>query len=186
VLAPAITSGGCPALVLNADYRPLSYYPLSLWSWQDTIKAVFLERVNILEEYDREVRSARFSMRLPSVVSLKTYIRPARHPAFTRFNVFLRDSFECQYCGDDRELTFDHVIPRSRGGRTTWENVVTACSPCNLTKGGLMPSQAKMFPRNRPHPPTVSELRERGRKFPPNYLHESWADYLYWDSELEP
>ena len=105
----------CPALVLNADYRPLSYYPLSLWSWQDTIKAVFLERVNILEEYDRVVRSARFEMKLPSVVSLKTYIKPARHPAFTRFNVFLRDRFECQYCGDPKDLTFDHVVPRSQG-----------------------------------------------------------------------
>ena len=186
MLAPVATASACPALVLNADHRPLSYYPLSLWSWQDTIKAVFLDRVNILEEYDRVVRSARFEMRLPSVVCLKTYIRPARHPAFTRFNVFLRDSFECQYCGDEDELTFDHVIPRSRGGRTTWENVVTACSPCNLKKGGLMPAQAKMFPMIRPHPPTVNELRERGRKFPPNHLHESWADYLYWDSELEP
>ena len=144
----------CPALVLNADYRPLSYYPLSLWSWQDTIKAVFLERVTILEEYDRVVRSARFEMRLPSVVSLKTYIKPARKPAFTRFNVFLRDQFECQYCGDPKDLTFDHVIPRSKGGRTTWENVVTACSPCNLTKGGRMPNQAKMHPRIRPHQPT--------------------------------
>ena len=186
MLAPSVTSSACPALVLNADYRPLSYYPLSLWSWQDTIKAVFLERVSILEEYDREVRSARFAMRLPSVIALKTYIRPARNPAFTRFNVFLRDEFACQYCGDEDELTFDHVIPRSRGGRTTWENVVTACSPCNLAKGSLTPSQAKMYPRHRPHSPTVIELREHGRKFPPNHLHESWADYLYWDSELEP
>ena len=115
MLAAALTSSNCPALVLNADHRPLSYYPLSLWSWQDAIKAVFLERVNILEEYDRIVRSARFEMKLPSVVSLKTYIRPARHPAFTRFNVFLRDEFECQYCGDPRDLTFDHVVPRSQG-----------------------------------------------------------------------
>ena len=76
--------------------------------------------------------------------------------------------------------------PRSKGGRTTWENVVTACSPCNLTKGGRMPNQARMHPRIRPHQPTVIELREHGRRFPPNYLHESWADYLYWDSELEP
>src|SRR6201996_8152287 len=98
VLAPSVTSSACPALVLNADYRPLSYYPLSLWSWQDTIKAVFLDRVNILEEYDREVRSSRFKMRLPSVIALKTYVPPARNPAFPRFNVFLRDEFECQYC----------------------------------------------------------------------------------------
>ena len=179
------SANACPALVLNADYRPLSYYPLSLWSWQDAIKAVFLERVTILEEYDRVVRSSRIEMRLPSVVSLKTYIKPARHPAFTRFNVFLRDRFECQYCGDGEELTFDHVVPRSRGGRTTWENVVTACSPCNLTKGGLMPAKARMYPRVAPRQPTVALLREHGRKFPPNYLHESWTDYLYWDSELE-
>src|SRR5690242_12244567 len=159
----------CPALVLNADYRPLSYYPLSLWSWQDAIKAVFLDRVNILAEYDRAVRSPSFEMRIPSVVSLKTYIKPARNPAFTRFNVFLRDRFECQYCGDPRDLTFDHVIPRSRGGRTTWENVVTACSPCNLEKGGQLPRDAGMHPRQRPRQPTVMELRERGRKFPPNY-----------------
>ena len=122
----------CPALVLNADYRPLSYFPLSLWSWQDTIKAVFLDRVNIVAEYDRVVRAVSLEMKLPSVVSLKTYVKPTRNPAFTRFNVFLRDRFQCQYCGARDDLTFDHVVPRSRGGRTTWDNVVTACAPCNL------------------------------------------------------
>src|SRR5271157_5584475 len=80
----------CPALVLNADYRPLSYFPLSLWPWQEAVKAVFLERVNILSEYDRVVHSPGFQMRLPSVIALKKYIAPARRPAFTRFNVFLR------------------------------------------------------------------------------------------------
>ena len=186
MLAAARVPDNCPALVLNADHRPLSYFPLSLWSWQDAIKAVFLERVNILAEYERVVRSPSFEMKIPSVVSLKTYVRPARNPAFTRFNVFLRDRFECQYCGDDDDLTFDHVIPRSRGGRTTWENVVTACAPCNLHKGGRLAHQAGMFPRNPPHRPSVTELRRNGRLFPPNHLHESWADYLYWDSELEP
>ena len=88
-----------PALVLNADFRPLSYYPLSLWSWQESVKAVFLDRVNIVSEYDRFVRSPSFEMKLPSVVSLKTYVKPALYPAFTRFNVFLRDRFTCQYCG---------------------------------------------------------------------------------------
>ena len=86
-----------PALVLNADYRPLSYYPLSVWSWQDAIKAVFLDRVNIVSQYDVEVHSTSFTMRLPSVVSLKTFVKPSRNPAFTRFNVFLRDRFQCQY-----------------------------------------------------------------------------------------
>jgi len=176
----------CPALVLNADYRPLSYYPLSLWCWQDAVKAVFLDRVNIVSEYDRIVRSPRSEFRLPSVVSLKTYVKPARFPAFTRFNVFLRDRFACQYCGAREDLTFDHLIPRSKGGQTTWENVVTACAPCNLKKGGKLPREAHMFPMREPDKPTVHELHANGRHFPPNYLHESWQDYLYWDTELEP
>src|SRR5919202_1346789 len=129
----------CLALVLNADFRPLSYFPLSLWSWQEAIKAVFLDRVNIVAEYDHVVRSPSFEMRLPSVISLKEYIPAARRPAFTRFNVFLRDRFTCQYCG--------HRFP--------------------------------------PHELTTFLLQENGRSFPPNFLHESWRDYLYWDVELE-
>lgn len=177
---------GCPALVLNADYRPLSYYPLSLWGWQETVKAVFLERVNIVSEYEREVHSPSVAMKLPSVVSLKCYVKPALYPAFTRFNVFLRDRFQCQYCGNKDDLTFDHLIPRSRGGMTRWDNVTTACAPCNLAKGGKMPKIAGMFPRQNPYRPTVYELHRNGRLFPPNYLHESWLDYLHWDTELEP
>src|SRR3569833_3466462 len=134
-----VSPESCPALVLNADYRPLSYYPLSLWSWQDAIKAVFLDRVQIVSTYDRIIKSPSFEMFLPSVVSLKEYVKPARHPAFTRFNVFLRDRFTCQYCGSRDDLTFDHVIPRSKGGRTTWENVVAACAPCNLKGAGRRP-----------------------------------------------
>ena len=182
----ALPPDGCPALVLNADFRPLSYFPLSLWSWQDTLKAVFLDRVDVVAEYETEVHSPTTAMRLPSVVSLKSYVNHARKPAFTRFNVFLRDRFACQYCGSpERDLTFDHVVPRRHGGRTTWENIVAACSPCNLKKGGKMPKQAGMFPAQKPRRPTMFELNERGRGFPPNYLHESWQDYLYWDVELE-
>lgn len=178
----------CPALVLNADFRPLSYFPLSLWPWQEAIKAVFLDRVNIVAEYDRVVRSPNFEIRLPSVISLKEYVASARRPAFTRFNVFLRDRFACQYCGErfpPQDLTFDHVIPRSRGGRTSWTNVVAACSGCNLRKGNLMPSVCGMRPLVQPMQPTSHELQHNGRSFPPNFLHESWRDYLYWDSELE-
>lgn len=184
----SITLNECPALVLNADFRPLSYFPLSLWPWQETIKAVFLDRVNVISEYDQVVRSPSFEISLPSVISLKEYVTQTRRPAFTRFNVFLRDRFYCQYCGDGfpvPELTFDHVVPRSRGGRTTWENVVSACAPCNLRKGGRMPSQGVLFPLRTPRQPTMWELQENGRAFPPNFLHESWRDFLYWDSELE-
>ena len=183
-----LSPNNCPALVLNADFRPLSYFPLSLWSWQETIKAVFLERVNIVSEYEDFVHSPTMAMRLPSVIALKEYIRAARRPAFTRFNVFLRDHFTCQYCDTRKptqELTFDHLVPRSRGGRTTWENVVTACGQCNLLKGNRVPRESRMYPRARPVPPTTYQLQENGRAFPPNYLHDSWRDYLYWDTELE-
>ena len=176
---------GCPALVLNADYTPLSYYPLSVWPWQTAVKAVFLDRVDIVAHYEREVRSPTHTLKLPSVIALKSYVRPSAFPAFTRFNLFLRDKFSCQYCGCGRDLTFDHVVPRAQGGRTTWENVVTACAPCNLKKGGRTPREAGMQPRTRPRRPSAHELQERGRRFPPHHLHQSWLDYLYWDIELE-
>ncbi len=176
---------GSPALVLNADFRPLSYYPLSLWPWQDVIKAVFLDRVDVVSTYDQVVRSPSFEMRLPSVVALKSYVKQDRPPAFTRFNLFLRDAFVCQYCGSGDELTFDHIIPRSRGGRTTWENIVTACAPCNLRKGGRTPKEAAMAPFKSVRRPNMYELQDLGRRFPPNHLHVSWLDYLYWDIELE-
>ncbi|MCB9988792.1 MAG: HNH endonuclease [Rhodospirillales bacterium] len=185
----AITSlEQCPALILNADYRPLSYFPLSTWSWQDAIKAIFRGSVVVVSEYEQVVRSPSHEMRLPSVLALKEYIpNGKRAPAFTRFNVFLRDSFRCQYCGDKfkaQQLTFDHVVPRSKGGRTSWDNIVTACQTCNLTKGDRMPDVCHMHPMMEPRQPDLFELQAHGKKFPPNFLHRSWGDFLYWDTEL--
>ncbi|WGF86825.1 HNH endonuclease [Marinivivus vitaminiproducens] len=179
----------CPALVLNADFRPLSYFPLSLWNWQDTVKAMFLDRVNVLCHYDRSIRSPSFELQLPSVIALKEYVPQTRRPPFTRFNVFLRDHFRCQYCGKGLpipELTFDHVLPRSRGGKTSWQNVVTACTTCNLRKANRLPCECNMPPLAEPDVPSTYALQEHGRSFPPNYLHESWRDFLYWDTELDP
>jgi 5-methylcytosine-specific restriction endonuclease McrA len=173
------------ALVLNADFRPLSYYPLSTKPWQDVVKAVFEGRVDVVSTYDIEIHSPSIKMRLPSVVALKTYIDQNRPPAFTRYNVFLRDEFSCQYCGIDEDLTFDHVVPVSQGGKSSWTNILTACAPCNLRKGGKTPQQARMMPAKNPPRPTMYQLQELGRRFPPNYLHESWIDYLYWDTLLE-
>lgn len=178
----------CPALVLNADFRPLSYFPLSVWPWQEAVKATLMGRVNTVAEYDRVIRSPNLEIPLPSVVSLKEYVRPAARPAFTRFNVFLRDRFTCQYSGQRlpaHELTFDHVIPRSLGGRTCWENVVTASGEYNLIKANRTPEEAGMRLLSRPRQPDTWELIENGRAFPPNFLHESWRDYLYWDTELD-
>mgnify|MGYP001766007295 FL=1 len=174
-----------PALVLNADYRPLSYYPLSLWPWQEAVKAVCLDRVQIVAEYDATVRSQRAAFRLPSVVVLKDFVKPQKRVAFTRFNLFLRDEFRCQYCGSKGDLTFDHVLPRCRGGITSWQNVVAACSPCNLRKGSKTLKQAGMRLARAPRAPTAEEMQAHGRRFPPHHLHESWLDYLYWDAELE-
>ena len=152
------------------------------------MKAVVAERVNVVSVYKQRIHSPSAEMSLPSVISLKEYIPTSRRPAFTRFNVFLRDHFACQYCKGDfatNELTFDHVVPKSRGGRTSWTNVVTACSPCNLLKGNRLLRESGLSLHRYPSEPTTAELQENGRSFPPGYLHKSWRDFLYWDSELD-
>ena len=182
-------SNSCPALVLNADFQPLSYFPLSTWSWQNAIKAVFLDRVNVVSEYQQTVRSQSAKFKLPSVIALKDYIPLPSKAAFTRFNVFLRDKFTCQYCTcifKAEELTFDHVIPKSNGGKTEWRNVVTSCRACNIKKGSKSLKDFDQKLNSIPNVPNNYELKDIGRLYPPNFLHKSWNDYLYWDSELEP
>ena len=183
-----MADSGNPALVLNADFRPLSYYPLSLCSWQNAIKAVFLERVSVIENYDLEVKSPSRTFKLPSVIALKDFITPQRKPAFTRFNVFLRDNFTCQYCYQmfsANDLTFDHLVPKCLNGKTTWNNVVSACTSCNLKKGRRLLKYSGMKLNKQPTRPTSILLQSNGKNFPPNYLHKSWRDYLYWDAELQ-
>jgi 5-methylcytosine-specific restriction endonuclease McrA len=173
-----------PALVLNADFRPLNYFPLSTMDWQTSVKNVYEGNLSVVAEYDEIVRSPSRSMRLPSVVAMRNYVPIPRRVEFTRFNVFLRDRFRCQYCSGRftaDHLTFDHVIPRAAGGVTEWKNVVAACNACNLRKA----DRVDMRPVKAPHEPSPYELIAAKRRFPPNYLHESWLDYLYWDSEIE-
>lgn len=173
-----------PALLLNVDFQPVSYYPLSLRSWQDAVKGVLGGDYTVVAEYDRVVRSPSIRIRLPSVVALRNYQPAPRRVAFTRFNLFLRDRFTCQYCDavlPAKELTFEHVVPRSRGGGTSWENIVAACAPCNLRKA----DRSEMKPRRAPREPDWWELQSEARRFPPNHLHETWLDYLYWDVELQ-
>lgn len=179
---------GLQTLVLNADYRPLSYHPLSLWSWKDAVTALLSDRVNLVETYDRVIHSPSLELRVPSVVALKRYITFNGRPAFTRYNIYLRDGFRCQYCGDrfaTHELTFDHVHPRSRGGLTEWTNVVAACSPCNLRKANLTPEEAGMPLIHDALEPSIRYLNQVARRVSPAHVHETWMDYLYWDSELE-
>ena len=175
-------------LVLNADMQPLSWSPLSVWPWQDALVAVLQGRVTEVSCYDAEVRSVNQTFNVPSVVALKSYHK-RRRISFTRYHVFMRDSFSCQYCGrrmETTQLTFDHVVPKSRGGTTCWENIVTCCSRHNLQKGNKSLKESGLTLMRRPFEPTPMQLDSIARKQPaPDHLHETWLDYLYWDSALE-
>lgn len=139
-------------LLLNADYRPISVYPLSLISWKDAIRLVYLDKVAIVEEYDDwVVRSQHSEMKVPAAVATKFYIDKARRTvAFSRKGVYQRDQYTCQYCGYHGtfdELTLDHVHPSSKGGKTSWDNVVTSCYSCNQKKGDRTDIKPKKVPR---------------------------------------
>lgn len=180
---------GYRTLVLNADLQPLSWAPLSSWTWQEAMTAVLQERVVQLKAYDEvTIRSAHAEFEVPAVVCLRQYHR-RKAVAFTRFNLFLRDELRCQYCGTEepaKNLTFDHVIPRSRGGKGGFRNIVASCQRCNLRKGNRTPAEAGLKLLRQPRVPSPQELDRIGRRlaFMHKDLHQSWLDFLYWDSEL--
>lgn len=177
-------------LVLNADMQPLSWMPLSTWSWQEAMTAVMQDRVIQLKSYDDlSVHSASQSFQVPAVVCLRQYHK-RKSAAFTRYNLFLRDGFTCQYCGTRKpvkDLTFDHVMPRSRKGGSHFKNIVASCQGCNLRKANRTPREAGMKLLRAPRVPTPHELDKIGRKLArvQKELHQTWLDYLYWGSELE-
>ena len=132
-----------PALLLNASYEPLTVV-----SWKKAIPLLLLGKAEMLTPQSATVRSATQTFELPSVLRLFQRVRVPRHRVqFSRSNVYRRDGFRCQYCGKKFgpcDLTFDHVLPRSRGGETTWANIATSCQPCNRRKGDRTPSEARM------------------------------------------
>ena len=152
--------------------------------WQDTIKAVFLERVNIVANYVARCTAPAWK-KLPSVVSAQTYVKPAAARVHALQRIPARPVLLPFAAGATISLS---TIGSALGAavRTTWINVVAACSPCNLRKGSLTMVEAKMWPSQMPFQPSVHQLHKNGRLFPPNYLHDSWLDYLYWDTELDP
>lgn len=170
-------------LLLNATFEPIKIVP-----WQRAMTLHYRGKVEIVHEHDRVARAVTFTFRIPSVVRLLKYVRIRRqeHVAFTRQNIFARDHYTCQYC-DARHradaLTFDHVIPVTQGGTKSWENIVTACVDCNTRKGGRTPEEAGMpLVRAPRRPSSLQILRVSvGLKRAP----KSWADYLYWNVELE-
>src|SRR5215212_1190473 len=130
-------------LLLNQGFEPIKVI-----SWQRAITLLFLGKVEVLEEYAHGVRSVNLIIKVPAVVRLlRAFRRHARPVKFSRVNIYARDHYRCQYCGKKaamHELTYDHVIPRSQGGRTEWTNIVTCCYDCNRKKGGRTPEQAGM------------------------------------------
>jgi 5-methylcytosine-specific restriction endonuclease McrA len=164
-----------------------SYEPLQVVGWQRAITLLWQGKVEVLEEHDEEIHSISFSMRIPSVLRMLLPVRIKRRTPvkFTRLNIFTRDGFKCQYCGEkfeSEELTFDHVIPVAQGGRKTWENIATACVSCNSKKEGRTPQQAKMKLLKKPQQPVwaqVVTVTVGLRKTPDN-----WMSYLYWNTEL--
>lgn len=171
-------------LVLNASYEPLKVV-----DWQRAITLWCRGKVEVVATYDREVRSVSMSFRLPSVVRLLRFVRVRQTRdtvPFTRANIYARDGYGCQYCGETfraQDLTFDHVVPASKGGTRGWENIATACVECNARKGPRTPEEAGMRLLRQPRKPTPTLMLRAviGVRHAP----ESWRDYLYWNVELE-
>jgi len=170
-------------LLLNADAQPLSLLPLSTISWQNAIKAYYQEKVDIIKHYDDiYINSVNFKMNMPSVVMLRRYHRRPRNAKFSRRNMYVRDDYRCQYCGErfeSSELTIDHVHPRSLGGDTSWENCTTACFPCNTQKGSKL-----IKPITQPYNPSWYQINNRAKIFKINIPDTGWSEFLDWPSEL--
>lgn len=185
-----------PALVLNADFRPLSFSPLSVIGWQDAIKGVYEETHRVIAEYDRVVRSPTIEMKLPSVLMVANYVKPRgmNKPAtFSRWALMLAYEFRCMLCGNQfrtTELTFEHIIPRSRGGGCDWGNIVPACGPCNNRKGNKTLKEAGMKLVRAPYRPTRGQLEhmaETLKVYEERYrtCFRSFRDVVHWNVSLE-
>jgi len=171
-------------LLLNSTYEPLRVIP-----WQKAITLLWQGKVEVLEVYDRDIRGVTISFKLPAVMRLLHLVRlkdSHRAVKFSRINIFTRDGYTCQYCGHKfrtEDLTFDHVIPIARGGRKTWENIVTACWRCNNRKSGRTPEDAAMRLLKRPVKPRWNPVITITIGIP--NAPESLRDYLYWNTELD-
>lgn len=169
-------------LMLTAGYEPLKIIP-----WQRAVQLLYLDKIEVVSEYDDVLRSTNHTIKVPSVVRLKKgFKRQVKAVKFSRSNVYGRDDYTCQFCGlkkDSNDLTYDHVVPRSHGGLTTWTNIVTACNRCNSRKGGRTPEQAGMKLLKKPVQPRAMPFSHV--VMPRDKTPEEWRDYMYWNVELE-
>jgi len=183
---------GYRTLVLNADYTPFSVIPLSAIGWKDAIVNYILDKYDVLQEYEGvAIRSAHARWPLPSIVVTREYRSPEQTIPFSKNNVFLRDEYRCQYCFKEfsgSELTFDHVIPRSKGGGTDWYNIVSACDDCNRKKGNhenwISPLGLK-GPKIKPDKPSYYELAGKMKKRTLIIPEGSgWENFIQWEGPL--
>lgn len=175
-----------PVLILNSDGTPLSRFPLSLNIMKKVLKALFKGHINVIQEYDKSIFVKNKELKLPKIVMLNRYVKVSHKPKFSRKNIYLRDNYTCQYCGQKfapEELTFDHVIPRACGGETVWENIVTCCKACNNKKGSKTAEQVGMKLLSKPKVPSIKDL-EKNQQIK-NELYNDWLSEAYWNTELE-
>jgi len=170
-------------LLLNSTYEPLKVI-----SWQKAVSLWWTDKVEVIEEYDDfDLKSVSITIKCPAVVRLLRYVKGNRRKVkFSRINVFARDNFTCQYCGSQpgtRDLTYDHVTPKAHGGKTTWENIATACIKCNSKKADRTPVQAKMKLKKRPRKPATRPYTRLTLHVPKT--PDAWRNYLYWNQELQ-
>ncbi len=179
-------------LLLNADGTPMSQNPLSVVPWQDALRLLFQEKVKVLKSYDNWViRSQHLEMQVPSIIIMTEQVKWNRQLKYSRNNVYLRDDYTCQLQITSRcraaggkakiaELTLDHVVPRSKGGKTTWANVCTSCKACNGDKG----DNERIVPKKMPQRPSYYEILAK-RKTQPIYVNdEDWKFYIDWPPDL--
>lgn len=166
-------------LVLNADGSPISIIPLSAIHWSEAVKLIYLNKVSVLESYPEVISSPSWSIAKPCVIMTKAFYRNVYKPKFTKLNLLYRDEFKCQYCSNvfnHKNLTMDHVIPKSHGGQKNFENIVLSCAKCNEKK-----ADKYIKPIKEPTIPTYYELLNKRKKFPITMAHPSWQKYLNWD-----
>lgn len=166
---------GSPVLVLNQNYEPIN-----VTNARRALTLVLSSKAEVLEIGEERLNSPSTSVECPLVIRLQYMVRrPHRRIPLTRREVFLRDDYTCQYCGHrTRDLTLDHVVPRSKGGAHTWDNLVSACAPCNHKKGRRTVEQARMHLRSLPREPR-SNVYTIVRRFAPNgEVAEGWQMYL--------
>ena len=165
-------------LILNANAQPVNYLPLSVINWKEAIRYMYHDKCDVLEWYDDWlVRSPSWETKVPAVIMMKQYIKSKTEVRFSKSNLYLRDQYKCQYCGNEfsrSHLTLDHVVPISRGGKTEWTNIVAACNPCNSTKGNRMDWK----PKYKPYRPGYWELVRKRKQMEFTIKHPSWEMFI--------